>query len=118
MKYQSEGPAVMLGESTSLFPAQLAAFWRSKGIEVVLVTHRRDALPALSDGTRIVRSCEHETRLTRTVARWLMNPVLHGLERMVPRFKRRFTRMTGVSGKTELWLSSLAEYVTAAWPTI
>ena len=118
MKYQSDGPAVMLGEPTSLFPAQLAAYWRAKGIEVVLVTHSRDALPALPDGTPIVRSCEYETRLTRIAVRGLLSPVLRRLERMAPRFKRRFTRMTGVSADTELWLPYFADYVTAAWPTV
>jgi glycosyltransferase involved in cell wall biosynthesis len=47
-----------------------------------------------------------------------MNPVLHRLERLAPRFKRRFTRITGVSADTELWLPYFADYVTAAWPTI
>jgi glycosyltransferase involved in cell wall biosynthesis len=118
MKYQSDGPAVMLGESTSLFPAQLAAHWRSKGIETVLVTHQRNALPTLPDGTRIVCSSEHETRLTRALGRRLMNPVLQRLERLSPRFKQRFTRMTGVSAETELWLPYFADYVTDAWPTV
>jgi glycosyltransferase involved in cell wall biosynthesis len=108
----------MLGESSSLFPAQLAAHWRSKGIEVVLVTHRRDAPPALEDGTRIVRSSEYETRWTRTVTRRLMNPILHRLESTAPRFKQKFTRITGVSADTELWLPYFADYVAAAWPTI
>lgn len=51
MNYKADGPAVMLGESNSIFPAQLAAYWRSKGIEVLLITHRRDARPTLPDGT-------------------------------------------------------------------
>jgi glycosyltransferase involved in cell wall biosynthesis len=108
----------MLGESSSIFPSQLAAYWRLKGIEVVLVTHRRDAPPTLPDGTPIVRSCEHETPLTRTVTHRLMNPVLYRLERMVPRFKQRFTRMTGVSADTELWHPYFADYMTATWPTV
>lgn len=118
MKYHADGPAVMLGESTSLFPAQLATYWRSKGIDVVLVTHNRDASPTLADGTRIVRSSDFETRLTRAVRQWLLNPILHRLERTVPRFRRRFERLTGVSGDTELWLRYFADYVTAAWPTM
>lgn len=118
MKYRSDGPAVMLGESTSLFPAQLAAYWRSKGIEVVLITHRRDATPTLPDGTRVVRSWEYETRLTRTFTRRILSPIVYRMERLVPRFKQRFTRITGVSADTELWLSHFADFVIAAWPTI
>jgi glycosyltransferase involved in cell wall biosynthesis len=118
MKYHRDGPAVMLGESTSIFPAQLAAHWRSKGIEVVLVTHGRDAPSALPDGTRIVRSSDYETRWTRTVTRRLMNPILHRLERTAPRFKQKFTRITGVSADTELWLPYFADFVAKAWPTI
>jgi glycosyltransferase involved in cell wall biosynthesis len=117
MKYRSDGPAVMLGEPTSLFPAQLAAYWRSKGMEVVLVTHRRDPVPTLPDGTRVVRSWDHETRLTRMLTRRLINPVLYRMERLVPRFKQRFTRITGVSADTELWLPYFASFVAAAWST-
>lgn len=118
MRYNRDGPAVMLGNSTSLFPAMLAAHWRSKGMEVVLITHERDAPPALPDGTRIVRSSEYETPWTRTVTNRLLNPILYRLERTVPRYKQRFTRITGVSADTELWLPYFADYVTAAWPTI
>ena len=118
MKYQRDGPAVMLGESTSFFPAQLAACWRAKGMEVVLVTHRLDAARALADGTRVVRSCEYETRVTRGVTAGLINPVVSRLERLVPRYKQRFEQRTGVSADTELWLPHFANYVNAAWPTV
>ena len=117
MRHPANGPAVMLGESTSFFPAQLASYWRSKGIEVVLVTHRPDAGATLEDGTPVVRSRKYETRTTRAITGTLMNPVLTRMERLVPRFKNRFTRITGVSADTELWLPYFAEYVTAAWPT-
>jgi glycosyltransferase involved in cell wall biosynthesis len=117
MKYKGDGPAVMLCDYTSIFPAQLATYWRSKASEVVLVTDRRDAPPALPDGTRIVRSCEYETRLTRTVARRVMSPILYRLENTVPRFKQRFTRITGVSADTQLWMPNFVTYVTGAWPT-
>jgi glycosyltransferase involved in cell wall biosynthesis len=118
MSYDANGPAVMLGESTSLFPAQLAAHWRSQGIDVVLVTHNRDAPAALAGGTRVVRSADFETRSTRGATKWFLNPLLYRLERTVPRFKRRFERITGVSADTELWLPYFADYVAAAWPTI
>jgi glycosyltransferase involved in cell wall biosynthesis len=117
MKYKGDGPAVMLCDYTSIFPAQLATYWRSKGIEAVLVTDRSDAPPALPDGTRIVRSCEYETRLTRTVARRVMSPILYRLENTVPRFKRRFTRITGVSTDTQLWMPNFVTFLTGAWPT-
>jgi glycosyltransferase involved in cell wall biosynthesis len=87
-------------------------------MEVVLVTHRRDAPPTLPDGTRIVRSSEYETPWTRRVTRRLLNPILHRLERTVPRFKQRFTRITGVSADTELWLPYFADFVTTAWPAM
>jgi len=118
MKYHADGPAVMLGESTSFFPSQLATYWRSKGIKVVLVSHGPQALNALSDGTPVVHSREYETRTTRSVTARVMNPMLWRMERLMPRFKRRFTEVTGVSADTELWLPYLAEYVAAAWPTV
>src|SRR5215510_13842088 len=101
MKYYADGPAVMLGESTSFFPAQLAAYWRSKGIEVVLVTHGPNAHTALADGTPVVQSRAHETRLMRTVTARVMNPVLWRMERLMPHFKERFTRTTGMSLDSE-----------------
>lgn len=118
MSYHADGPAVMLGDSTSLFPAQLAAHWRSQGIDVVLVTHNRDAAPTLAGGTRVVRSSDFENRSTRGVTKWFLNPILYRLERTAPRFKRRFERITGVRADTELWFPYFADYVAAAWPTI
>ncbi len=117
MRYRPEGPAVMLGESTSRFPAQLASYWRSQGMKVALVTYNPEALPSLPDGTQIIRSCDHETRLNRSINYCLFNPILHGLERTVPRFKERFSRITGVSADSELRLPYFASYVTNAWPT-
>lgn len=118
MKYHANGPAVMLGDSTSFFPAQLASCWRSKGMDVVMVTHRYDAESSLPDGTPVVKSRDYETRVTRGVTGRMMSPVLTRAERLVPRFKDRFTRITGVSADTELWLPYFAEYVTVAWPTV
>ena len=118
MKYHADGPAVMLGESTSFFPAQLATYWTSKGIEVVLVTNRPDAAEALPNGTPIVRSREYQTRSTRAVSGGVLHPVLRHAERLVPLFKKRFTRLTGVSADTELWLPNFAEFVIAAWPAV
>lgn len=118
MKYHPNGPAVMLGESTSFFPRQLAACWRAKGMEVLLVTHGPDPSTQLPDGTRVVHSSEYETRVTRAVTGGLINPVASRLERLVPRFRRRFERITGVSADTELWLQHFASYVNAAWPSV
>ena len=117
MRYKGDGPAVMLCDPTSIFPAHLTAYWRSKGIEVVFVTDGRDAPPALPDGTRVVRSCDYETPLMRKVTRRLLSPVLYRLEKTVPRFKERFTRNTGVSADTELWMPGFMSSVTSAWPT-
>ncbi len=116
MTYRADGPAVMLAESSSIFPAQLAAFWRTKGIESVIVTARADAPPALPDGTRVVRSLDYETRATRRLTRRLLNPVLYRLERRVPRYRERFTRRTGLSADTELYVPHFAQYVRDAWP--
>jgi glycosyltransferase involved in cell wall biosynthesis len=118
MKYHADGPVVMLGDSTSVFPAQLAACWRSKGMEVVLITHRPHGVSALPDGIRVVHSSEYATRVTRAITGRIVSPVLSRMERLVPRFKHRFTRLTGVSADTELWLPYFAEYVAAAWPTV
>lgn len=117
MKYQNDGPAVMLGEPTSLFPRQLAAYWRSKGHEVLLITHKPDAASSLPDGTPVIRSCEYQTRFTRIATERLISPILYRMERLVPHFKKRFNRITGVSAETELWLPYFADYVAAAWPT-
>ena len=107
----------MLCEPTSVFAIQLAAYWRSKGIEVVLVTHRQDAQSSLPDQTPIVRSSEHETPRSRMIKERLVSPLLYRLESTVPLFKRRFTRITGLAADSEMRLPSFAEYVAAAWPT-
>src|SRR6266540_2809928 len=104
MRDKGDGPAVMLGNSASIFPAQLAAYWRSKGIQVVLVTHERDAPPSLPDGTPVVRTCEYETRLMRSFTHRVLKPILHRMERVAPRFKQRFSRATGMGPDTELWM--------------
>jgi glycosyltransferase involved in cell wall biosynthesis len=116
MKYQGDGPAVMLCDYTSIFPVQLATYWRSKGIEVVLVTDEPDAPPALPDGTRVVRSSDFETPNMRRITRRLLAPVLYRLEKTVPRFKQRFSRITGVSAETELWTPHFTRNLTSAWP--
>lgn len=118
MKYHADGPAVMLAESTSFFPAQLATYWRSKGTQVVLITHGSDPAETLPDSTPIVHSREHETRTTRAITAGMINPVVSRMERLVPRFKKRFIRITGLSPTTELWLPYFADYVNAAWPTV
>jgi glycosyltransferase involved in cell wall biosynthesis len=106
----------MLCDYTSIFPVQLATYWRSKGINSVFVTSQAEAPDALPDGTRIVRSCDYETRLTRTVARRLMSPILYRLENSVPRFKQRFTRITGMSADTQYWMPHFVTFFTNAWP--
>src|SRR5690349_24329923 len=105
----------MLAESTSIFPAQLAAYWRTKDIESIIVTMRPDAPDSLPDGTRVIRSGGYETKQTRLAAR-VMSPLLYRLERTVPYFKKRFTRITGVNSDTELRLPYFASYVVNAWP--
>ncbi len=117
MRQKGDGPAVMLCEPSSIFPAHLAAYWRATGMDVVLVTHRQDAQSSLPDGTPIVRSSEHESTWSRRVRRRLMNPVLYRLERTVPRFKQRFTRITGTPADSELRMPFFAEFVASAWPT-
>jgi glycosyltransferase involved in cell wall biosynthesis len=116
MRYKNDGPAVMLCEPTSVFPAQLAAYWRAKGMEVVLVTYRQDANSSLLDQTPIVRSSEHESPRSRMIRERLVSPLLSRLESTVPLFKRRFTRLTGLAEDSEMRLPCFAEYVAAAWP--
>lgn len=117
MTYKGDGPAVMLCDPTSIFPSHLAAYWRSKGLDVVFVTDRSDLPRALPDGTLVVRSCDYETPLMRKITRRLMSPVLYRLEKTVPRFKERFTRHTGVSADSELWMPGFVSSLTSAWPT-
>ena len=117
MRQNGNGPAVMLCEPSSVFPAHLAAYWRAAGMDVVLVTHRQDAQSSLADGTPIVRSSEHESTWSRRIRRRLMSPVLYRLEGTVPRFKQRFTRITGAPADSELRMPYFAEYVASAWPT-
>ncbi|HKN82662.1 MAG TPA: glycosyltransferase [Pyrinomonadaceae bacterium] len=116
--HSSGGPAVILCEPTSVFAAQLAAYWRAKGMDVVLVTHRPDSPPTLPDGTRIVCGSENESRQSRVIRTRLVSPLLHRLEWTVPWFKRRFTRITGAAADSEWRLPNFAEYVAAAWPTV
>lgn len=59
------GPAVIIGNPSSIFPRQLASYWRCRGMDVVIVTHSWGGEEALPDGTRILSSAAHETSLSR-----------------------------------------------------
>jgi hypothetical protein len=78
-------------------------------MEVVVITHGANAASSLPDGTPVVHSKKYETRTTRVLNGQVLSPLLSQMERLVPHFKSRFTRVTGVSNDTELWLPSFAE---------
>lgn len=115
-RYRADGPAVILGNSTSLFPAQLATYWRSRGLDVVVVTYERDVPDVLPDGTPVISSRDYETKRNRALTNRVLNPILNRMERMVPSFKSRFTRLTGVPGDSELRMPYLAGFIANAWP--
>lgn len=64
-------PVVIIGDPISLFPRHLASYWRSLGMDVVVVTHSWAGEKSLSDGTKILSSTEHETRTRRTLLKLL-----------------------------------------------
>jgi glycosyltransferase involved in cell wall biosynthesis len=56
------GPAVIVGNPHSLFPRTLASCWRSRGLEVIIVTRQAwDGDSLLEDGTRVLSSESRET---------------------------------------------------------
>src|SRR5688500_9513527 len=49
---------VIIGNDRSLFPRQLAAAWRHRGLDPVIVTDRAGAAGVLPDGTRVLSTHE------------------------------------------------------------
>jgi len=69
-------PAVIIGDPASVFPQQLASFWRRQGLEVAIVTRRWQGPPQLEDGTKILQSFDSESpalreRLSALHEHWL-----------------------------------------------
>lgn len=88
------GPAVILSTADSIFPAVLAAAWRKRGLDVVVVTcgERGRWLPP---EVNVVRSGEVEHPLLRWAWR-ATHPFLLPAERALARLgRRRFRRVTG-----------------------
>ena len=96
MSYAREnGPAVILADATSVFPAVLAQHWRSRGLEVIVVSRDVSQDTRLADGTPVVSSLPFEGRALWKVRQWL-GPLLQRFESSVVKaFKRRFRARTG-----------------------
>jgi glycosyltransferase involved in cell wall biosynthesis len=95
------GPVVIIGDPNSLFPRHLASYWRSLGMDVVIVTHSWEGERSLSDGTEILSSAERETRpmrgglkLLRVILRWVEKAVL-------TLGKARYRKAMGLGGKKD-----------------
>jgi len=90
--FDSEGPAVILGDGRSIFPCELAAIWRNHGRRVILVTDRPPSTQI--KGVSVVDS----RRFRRRCTRWMRvaNPILRCIERALPRlYIRRYQKRTG-----------------------
>lgn len=111
-----KGPAVMLGNADSIFPRHLASYWRSLGMDVVIVTWNQGQSETLPDGTRIIRSCEFQTPGTHRWSRQMFN-VFQSIERLiVPLFRHRYRKKTGRLG--EPWVPYLIPFLREAFPVV
>lgn len=90
------GPAVMLCNSDSIFPRQLAAWWRRAGLDTVMVTRtgRLHADTGTIDGFRVVDVDETWGRPAyRAFDSRLARPILRRIEqRLLPRYVERRRR--------------------------
>lgn len=79
--------AVIIGNPASLFPKELASYWRSFGLDVVIVTRNWGRGKELSDGTQILPSAEYETPvLSKAIeeTRKLLVQIEHQLLKLEP----------------------------------
>lgn len=91
-----DGPAVILGDSESLFPTSLAREWKARGLDVRLVTSRRRGPKVLPGGVPVIRSQDYQPWITDFLFR-RMGPVLRFAERRGERLAReRYQRLTGL----------------------
>src|SRR5262245_43580617 len=59
------GPVLVVGNAGSVFTRQLAALWRSLGLDARIVTRRWDGERVVSNGIPVVVSTDAETPLRR-----------------------------------------------------
>lgn len=67
----SSRPAVIVGDPSSLFTRQLASYWHSLGMDVLIVSYSWAGEKSLPDGTKILSSAEHEPHLMQTLLKLL-----------------------------------------------
>ena len=92
--YDPNGPAVILGNAESLFPNQLAAEWKSRRLDVAIVTSTSGGVSELPEGIPLIRSQDFR----KPWMRWIrgLNLVLRPLERHAVSWnKGRYRRRTG-----------------------
>jgi glycosyltransferase involved in cell wall biosynthesis len=92
--FDPNGPAVMLGPVSSIFPQQLAQDWTRRGRSVSLVSEFDKTDPPNIDGVNLIDSRDYRRRRMRWVRAG--NPVLRWLERTVPKWTlANYKRQTG-----------------------
>src|SRR6476661_5917800 len=79
--------ALILGDPNSIFSREQAAFWRSHGIEVGIVTRHWSGDQVLPDGTPVLASSAHETPRQKR-AYLLLQKNLERLENFIIRRQR------------------------------
>lgn len=114
--YNLKGPAVMLGDPESLFPRQLASYWRSLGMEVVIISWNPGQNEILPDGTRIIRSSEFKATGVHRWSRGMFKALSYVERLVVPLFRHRYRKITGRGGKP--WASYLIPFLREAFPVV
>lgn len=89
-------PAVILGDSGSLFPGALAGEWKARGLDVRLVTTRLRGPDVLPNGVPVIRSRPYQPVMTDFLFR-RMKRLLGLAERAGERLRRaHYARVTGI----------------------
>ncbi len=110
-----EGPALLLANPDSLFPRQLAACWRSRGIETVIATYDWNGPDALPDGTRILSASAVAGERIRMRRRWKIRALERLWKADVALFRGRYRRAMGADASTfPSFVSPLSAADTAA----
>lgn len=99
--YDPGGPAVLLADSGSLFPKELAMEWQRRGLKVSLVTSTPQASAELIPGVPIVDSRSFRRPYLRAFR--AVNPLLRYLERKVPEWNREHYRSKTGRIEPEPW---------------
>jgi hypothetical protein len=115
--FSENGPAVQLSAAHSIFPFQLAHFWKQQGLDTALVTRdlRHDSHGP--HGTPIVCSANYRTALDRALTFAPVSLVAHYFEKaLIMPFRSRYYRRTG-RPRNEAREERFVRHLVAASPT-